>query len=168
MTQFPNLTKLDKSTTYSGISITNKNLKIIPKNSLGKGYQINHWQLSNNQIEWIDRFAFSEIKNLEQLSIENNSIQNLNFLSILEMKGLVYLYAENNSIKDIGVNVFNFTTKMDHVILRENLIVRLEAYVFSKMTDLWLLDLSFNNIEFMHSKSFAGLKSLFHFILQGN
>jgi Leucine-rich repeat (LRR) protein len=167
---FPSIANnLNKSVNYKTITIQNKNFETITSNaSFGQSYSINVLQLQDNRIRWIERYAFSGIKNLNRLTLENNLITNLSFLLLTEMKTLEHLNIQNNSVAIIDQSWFMLANNLFDLYMSKNLLTSLAANSFSNLSKLKQLVLNHNNIETIQSNSFRNLKSLTLLTLNGN
>lgn len=142
--------------------VQNHNLKVLHlhSNEIYKLYdnqlivlsQLTFLRLSYNKIQTIDQHSLNGLYNLERVFFDHNKIH---FIHPLAFKGLVslkYLHLDNNKIKYIEPKTF-ITLIFNDIFHYSN---------------LQFIDLSDNEMEFLHPQAFSDLNSLSRIYLNGN
>uniref|UniRef100_A0A4W3HU63 Extracellular matrix protein 2 n=1 Tax=Callorhinchus milii TaxID=7868 RepID=A0A4W3HU63_CALMI len=144
-------------------------------------------KLNENRLEWLDEESFHDLNNLVTLELEGNNISEINVAptAFTPCKKLIYLrlgrnrfrtvpqglppslqelYLENNEIEEISEAVFNKTTNLNMIVLRNNKLdeSRIAPLAWMNLENLEALDLSHNRI--VHVPSFLP-RGLIHLVL---
>jgi Leucine-rich repeat (LRR) protein len=175
----------------SQVRLETLNIKIIIENNLlknltnSKNAEINgivtKLDLSDNLIECVDRNAFRNFLNLEEitlarnrfkyfdinfssslqiLKLSENRIQHVNSESLKHLQNLTRLELQYNKIELIKNDTFNSLSRMECLMLYGNLIHTIEDDSFANMKRLQLLFLFSNKLERVHRRMFRSLFSL--------
>ncbi|XP_068235043.1 toll-like receptor 7 [Palaemon carinicauda] len=142
--------------------------------------------LDNNEFDWVDNKAFANSnETLHYLSLKNNNLKQfttgetneLPYLATLDLshnnlsvvftdaftyKGLTYLDLSYNQITSIGKRSFAELDNLTELYLNKNQLTKLEEDTFkfnshSSLSDLLVIDISDNNINYIAKTAFAGL-----------
>ncbi|XP_006900788.1 PREDICTED: extracellular matrix protein 2 [Elephantulus edwardii] len=147
-------------------------------------------KINENNLQAINEDSFSDLTQLVALEMEGNSLSetNVNPLTFKPLKSLAYLrlgknkfriipqglpasieelYLENNQIEEISEICFNYTRKINVIVLRYNQIEenRIASLAWIYQEYLESIDLSYNKLY--HVPSYLP-KSLLHLVLIGN
>lgn len=122
---------------------------------------------SNSRIQIITEKAFSNLGNVQYIYLDENGLQNISVDAFNGLHLVYELHLEKNSLKDLAVGCLR-GLEANTVTLNENLIEELKDNVFEGVLNILILDLSFNKIRLLHSKSFQYLDGLEHLILNDN
>ncbi|XP_027748720.1 amphoterin-induced protein 2 [Empidonax traillii] len=177
------------------ISCTNKNLSRVPGNlykcmkRLDLSYnkigllepewvpvlfeKLNTLIVDHNSISSIITGSFSTTPNLKYLDLSSNSLKTLGSPVFQELKALEVLLLYNNQITQIDSLAFGGLYNLQKLYLSYNLLSNfpLDLYVGKhKLTDLALLDVSFNRIRLMPIQRLSSVpaKQLSGIYLHGN
>ncbi|CAD5116475.1 DgyrCDS5358 [Dimorphilus gyrociliatus] len=138
----------------NSIDCSNRNLNRIPSPSNGRLIgQKNSLNISYNRIEDFEILASKSFSNITHLSIKGNSIQTIPE-SLLKLKQIQQLDLAENSLKRLPI--FNF----EHLVylnLSHNHIHFLDGEILQPLHDLEILDLSYNELEFVSKDSFLAV-----------
>lgn len=165
----------------------------IEENSL-KFQNLKILDLGNNKIYFVDKYAFYGLKWLEFVSLSNNNIKSI-CISYISSSFLKYLSLRNNSINSLyekKLEEINFIETVDlgfnsiqeldlsllfentdlenfkHLFLNNNLIEKIRQSDFAYFTELFELDLSFNQLSSMETHAFRNLGHLNRLNLASN
>lgn len=111
---------------------------------------LNKIVLSNNYIEFIRRFAFSNATNLLEFYANNNNMQYFNGEWLSEAKKLELLSISGNKIRFIPRRCLYENKKLIEIYLNKNDISVIEEEAFDGLNSLQYLDLSFNRIKILN------------------
>ncbi|CAF1203134.1 unnamed protein product [Rotaria sordida] len=179
------LKNVSLSQTIFDLDLSSNKLISIP--SLMNFQEMKEIDLKNNLIEEITKNIFNNMANLWRIDLSNNRIRNIesdsfvgvkliklelntNLLTTLETltndnKRISFLNPLNNSLAFFGIsnnlidnlNSLKYMTKLDNIISCCNQIKKLDSNMFSQVSQLEWLDLSYNKIEFIDSMAFNGM-----------
>lgn len=102
--------------------------------------------MDNNNLQFIDRQAFSTLKQLEVLELQNNQLTLMNEFKI-------------QSLNFIDISPFNNLYKLKRLNLRNNLMTKLFPDWITSLVELEQLDLSYNKITMLSSDDFQFLST---------
>ncbi|CAF1124665.1 unnamed protein product [Rotaria sordida] len=178
------LKNVSLSQTIFDLDLSSNKLISIP--SLMNFQEMREIDLKNNLIEEITKYIFNNMANLWRIDLPNNRIRNIesdsfvgveliklelntNLLTSLETltndnKRISFLNPLNNSLAFFGIsnnlidnlNSLKYMTKLDNITSCCNQIKKLDSNMFSQVSQLEWLDLSYNKIEFIDSMAFNG------------
>ena len=168
-----NLLTESMSTTVVDLDLSSNNLIEIP--SMIKFEEMREINLYNNLIEEIKSNIFSDMMNLVQLDLSNNRIKQISFdafigltLITLDLNNnlltsieaiyplnqtLAIVSFSNNFIEDL--NPLKEMSNLDSLTICCNQIKILDEFIFNKSNKLGSVDLSYNQIEFIHPMVFT-------------
>ncbi|UJR34542.1 hypothetical protein I4U23_027319 [Adineta vaga] len=149
LTELPSMTKFKQ---LSKIYLRNNSIEEIKLNTLSHMPRFTTLDLSNNRIKQIapDTFIGS---NLITLYLDSNFLTSISFLYPLS-QSLSFLTLSNNFIEDL-----NPLKEMFELIILDiccNKINKIDEFNFNKLFRLTSVDLSYNEIEFIHPMAFNG------------
>jgi len=145
--------------------------------------------LSDNFIEYVDKFTFVNFVNLEEVDLRQNQIQSTEIsfgssIKILRLQDnqiseiisesfknlnqLFVLEIHFNKIQKIKNDTFRGLSGMEYLIMFRNLIHTIEDYSFAAMKKMKFLYLFSNKLEKIHNKMFRNLFSLTDLLLFEN
>nr|ANG08899.1 toll family protein LongTollA2 [Parasteatoda tepidariorum] len=130
-------------------------------------YSLQKLFIDNNEIEAISDDAFSVLYKLHTLHLHNNR---LTFITASTFSGLFVidmLSLNNNFIENIHIDAFSNNSAIIEINLSDNKLSTVPSAVQSLML-LRSLDLSNNEISYIHSASHRGLENLYSLVLSGN
>jgi Leucine-rich repeat (LRR) protein len=173
------------------VRLQTSNIKIIIENNLlknltnSKNAEINSFvtqlDLSDNMIENVERNAFRNFLNLEEINLGRNRLKSfdINFPSCLQilklpenriqhvtseslkhLQNLTRLELQYNKIELIKNDTYNWLSSMECLMLFGNLIHTIEDDSFAKMKRLQVLFLFSNKLDKIHKRMFRSLYSL--------
>jgi len=139
-------------------------LATVPKSILNGVKELN---LSNNRISNVT--IIPETSSLEKLDLSSNGVVSLDYDAFDNLDYLKILILSNNKIDKIGDDIFEWnplTLKVIH--LDNNKLEFVQHFLFYDLTDLFEIDLSHNEIAFIHPHAFGQQKSLVTLKLNNN
>lgn len=125
------------------LSLSNNNITQIHEQAFQSQTNLESLDLSRNQIKSIPKKTLSYLKNLKSLDLTQNSLDSLSSLSGLINLKEVYL-SHNNLNRLLNDS---FPSSLTSMFIEHNCISVIESGVFSHLTSLLQLHLSFNHIE---------------------
>ena len=162
------------SSSLVDLDLSSNNLIEIP--SMIKFEEMKRIELHHNLIEEVKSNTFSNMMNLVQLDLSNNRIKQIAFDAFIGMsltrldlsnnlltitsflyplnQSMTYLTLSNNFIDDL--DPLKEMSNLDTLIICCNQIKQLDKFVFNKANSLRTIDLSYNQIEFIHPMAFNG------------
>ena len=129
---------------------------------------VKYIDLSNNVIQSRKRLeaAFRVFPNIESISLQSCSMRWGNFL--LSNPHVTFFDASSNNIPTFPSKTFKHMPRLQTVLLSKNLISSLTGNLFNLTPDLEMLDLSYNNIDFISSTFFINSTKKFQYLLLRN
>lgn len=120
--------------------------------------------LSRNQFELLKNDSFPRMPNIIQLDLREILAVNITLNTFAGMRNLKILLLSKNKLSTVPYGVL--LPQLHYLDLSSNSNLFTPSYFtldknkFENMTDLWGLNLSYNNIHVLHSYSFTGLTNL--------
>lgn len=160
----------------SHIFLRNNSLLAVPTDFLIKTPALKFLLMDNNFISTIDKFAFAGCSRLEQLFLNYNRIGNIHKLAFsIQAHGstslnlnLTLLQIAHNKLKTISP-AFNFTNKLLHLDISENVFEKVEPFSLSNLSNLRTLNMvKCDNLTRIEPFAFAGLSELRTLFLSNN
>ena len=139
-----------------------------------KGYtELEHLDLSDNEITKISSKSFVHTPNLESLTLKRNKITALHSDAFHGVNNLKSLVLTENNIVNFDNSVFEKTPNLDTLVLSSNhhLAARLKdgiATLFSPMKNISKLELTSTGLQFLPQKIFENLTELSLVALSSN
>lgn len=125
------------------------------------------FNVSNSRIQLVTEKAFSNLGNVQYIYLDGNNLQNISEDAFNGLHLVYELHLEKNKLKELTVG-FLIGLEANSVLLNENSIEEIKGDTFTGVLSILILDLSFNKIHLLHSKSFQYLDALEHLILNNN
>ena len=110
---------------------------------------------TSNEIQELDGRLFNGLTNLESIGLSNNKLRKLDSHLFKGLNSLQDVFLANNQLSELDEGIFKDTPEAKHISLRGNRLVKL--FNFKKMINLIFLDIVFNSLTDVNTKSFEGL-----------
>ncbi|KAF5298211.1 hypothetical protein FQA39_LY02635 [Lamprigera yunnana] len=129
-----------------------------------------HWFTCKTcNLSSITSSTFNFPKNsINRLILSENNIIEVNEKSFAKLPFLKTLILRGNLIDRINIDTFDGIPKLLQLDLSKNVLEYLEEFTFSKLEDLDLLNLNHNLIEAISKDAFYGLQNLKYLYFNGN
>lgn len=160
----------DPGKTMQHLSLADSNLIDVPKATLRYCFKLKHLYLSNNRIKYLLNYSFGFMFNLLELYLNNNQIENIeqNAFSIDDESmigpGLIEkLDLSYNRLVKLEANIFSFLTNLRYLLLNNNFIKQIDTTTFYGINYLIILDLSINQLDrldFLSNQNFSSIRVL--------
>lgn len=134
-------------------------LKRFRKTSLVNAHNLIEIDLSYNKLKRLEEGLFSVCKKLMTLNLFRNDIVEVNENAFSGSNYLEKLVLSSNEIRRLKANVFRSLPALTELDLKKNRVEDL-GVVFQNLTQLEILELSFNKIKQLNSSTFWGINSL--------
>ncbi|XP_043093170.1 toll-like receptor 13 [Puntigrus tetrazona] len=130
--------------------------------------QLQTLQIYSNDISFVDKLAFKDLKNLTTLMIGSNKLSSNGYLKNLQ--NLKSLDLANNKLDSVHKGDFNSLKSLKNLSLPDNQISFIEAGSFSELTNLIFLNLQSNKLSqsSINAFVFSGLPNLKTLLLNNN
>lgn len=127
--------------------------------------EVSTLSFEDTKISMIPQKIIDSFPSLEELDLSHNSFTELNFVDITDtLTNLTTLNANTNNISTLAEDVFHKTPKLRVLYLARNQIQSLPATVFSGLSSLEQLDLSYNEIRTIDQEQIFGNLANLHWI----
>ncbi|XP_055676839.1 leucine-rich repeat-containing protein 15-like [Lutzomyia longipalpis] len=156
----------DGSTVIMKRNLTNLEGKSLPLN--GREINVTTLDLSENQIDEIDKDAFGGFINLHRLYLDHNRLSHMAVGVFNPLMKLKYLSLHSNNLQSIDTMRFPENSSLEELFLINNHITNLPEGSFENLRKLNNLHLSRNHLQILHEDAFRGLSSLKHLMLREN
>ncbi|CAH1797113.1 unnamed protein product [Owenia fusiformis] len=110
--------------------------------------------LSHGQISTIKALAFSPLTDLNELDLSLNKIHSIAKDSFQGLNKLRVLRLQHNKLSALDMSTFDDLYTIQSLSLNDNLLLDIDEYLLVNTGDLVELDLSNNNIAFLHDNFF--------------
>ncbi|XP_003973705.1 prolargin [Takifugu rubripes] len=147
----------------NALNCENRNIRVIPTIP----FRTHYLYLQNNYITEVTEGAFVNATEVRWINLANNRIHQINKQVFEKIPALLYLYAQENRLKEIPSGL---PASLEQLRLSKNRISKIPAGAFSKMGNLTLLDLYYNQLADadLGANTFKDLKSLVQLNLARN
>lgn len=129
------------------------NIRSITKKEIEPVESLVNLFISENEIQFIERDAFTGLKSLQELWINFNGITEVPIPPINAKK----LHIDNNNIAHVKKDDFQFGSKLETLSIKNNQISVINAETFENLTNLMSLYLGGNNINVLPDNAFKPL-----------
>lgn len=116
-------------------------------------------QLNRNRIGQLPPSIFKGLRSIERIDLAQNLISELDDDVFEDLPTLLILELGFNRIVSLPDSVFDGAPNLNSLFLAYNTIVNIET-PFQNLTELKLLDLSYNQIEFIEPSAFSSMARL--------
>lgn len=130
--------------------------------------ELKHIDLSEHNIERIDRSAFEGLTDLETLSLKNNKISTIADFLFESLENLVRLDLSNNRLYEVNDSTFKGLANLQRLELNNNNLETIYPYSFAPLQSLKRLRLSYNKLKEIHPNRFGELSELETLYLDNN
>jgi hypothetical protein len=149
------------------ITLSNNNLRKIPERAFEcveeTKLKFRSLNFSNNNIDSIDSYAFSNLPKFEAfndnypfISITNDVITTLRSFAFNNINGFNRIDLSNNRIESLESYSFNNLMKINSINLSNNSIKAIVSYTFNNMSNVNSINISYNAIEILEENGFNG------------
>jgi len=153
-------------TIISSINTTNLTENYFPNNL--DYNQLEEIELSFNQINSLDAYVFRHLKEFQgRLILKNNQIKYLNFYAFDHLILVKNLSLKTNFIQNLSSRHFQDLKQLYELDLSFNQIHQLNNNTFQYLKNLHILYLNYNPLEFIHPNTFSNLTQLKQIHFQG-
>lgn len=159
-TNFERINVIEYPSEIKELAMWQNKITNVTKRSMTNMKNLLFLTLSDNKIECIEPFAFSELNKLIELKMASNRIQNLTREMFDGLHSLEFVTFEKNEIEFIGPNTFSRMENLKKLQLSSNQLTILDPDTFSGLRNLKILDLSRNPLKEIHPKLFIDLYNL--------
>ncbi|KAL3069137.1 hypothetical protein niasHS_009799 [Heterodera schachtii] len=149
------------------LELSNNQITRIPSNFLSRLTKLRTLNLRGNKMKVIDG-ATKEAKNLEHLDLSSNQIEHILPNSFANFGALLHLNLSHNHLHAIDRTTFTGLTNLTDMDLRQNRISKLDNDQFDTLSELANLGLSGNLISELMAKPFSSLEKLRNLDLSSN
>ena len=104
--------------------------------------------LTNNHIQYISPYAFTDLHLLTNLSLANNNIQNLSSIHFEKLKNLYELDLSFNHIYELNNDIFQYLSNLHILYLNHNRLKFIDSNVFTNL--IYLKEINLQNIPLIH------------------
>lgn len=125
------------------------------------------FNVSNSKVQLVTEKAFSHLGNVQYIYLNGNGLQNISEDAFDGLHLVYELHLEQNRLKELTVG-FLRGLEANSVTLNDNLIEELKNDVFTGVLNILILNLSFNKIHLLHTRSLQHLDELEHLLLNDN
>ena len=132
------------------LDLSNNNLSSISNRLFKSQSELKVLNLTRNNITFIEKDAFMGLQKLIKLDIRQNNIRSIHPEALVELSYLLQLNLSCNIIKTIPM----FPASLQLLDLRKNEIIYIDSKVFSGLKNLIGINLAHNNINFVHQNAF--------------
>jgi len=120
------------------------------------------------KIQKLDKYSFSDCKNVNSISLENNEITQIGQNTFSNCQSLTHVYLYNNKINQLDENSFIGASKVQYLYLNNNPIQNFPKNIFKPLTNLIHFYAYSTNLSVIHSDSFGIHQKLTQLYLQYN
>lgn len=120
------------------------------------------------KIHKLDKYSFSDCKNLFYLYLYNNEITQIGEYTFSNCQNLIFVRLYNNKINQFAEKSFDGASKVQYLRLDNNPIQNFPKNIFKPLTSLIQLEAYSTNLTVLHSDSFGVHLKLTHLHLQKN
>ena len=118
------------------------------------GVRMSEINLENNQIENITKEGFANMHNLKILNLGGNNILQIDSMVFSQLRLLKVLYLYNNVITNITYYSFSYLFSIEEIHIQNNRLPLVPNV--ANLTRLQVLDVSRNEISYIHPEAFQG------------
>ncbi|KPI96732.1 Chaoptin [Papilio xuthus] len=151
----------------SGLSVLNAShnaLRDLPKQAFPKLYELHTVDLAHNNISLIGNAAFQNLFSLRYLNLSHNALERIGPAAFGALATLLRLQASHNGLRDLSRGALARLASCRNIDLSHN---RLDT-IFQIPISLSELDLSYNNLTEVRSKTWPPMNALLSLELEGN
>ncbi|XP_042891186.1 protein toll-like [Penaeus japonicus] len=159
---FVNLTKL------TNVSLWNNQLTDIQRNLFPDIPNLKFLDLRDNLLSAITNRQFRGMKILKRLNLGGNRLSSLNNDSFLDLRSLEELELHSNLLEKLPSGIFDNQRLIKKLILRNNSFSKLPDKIFQKCESLNMLDLSYNNLQYIERLQLPGPTTSLTYLDLGN
>lgn len=143
------------------LTLRNTRLKKLENGCFTNLSYLNHLNLSENQLNYIDSTIFDvDLHNITVLNMNSNNFEMIEDELFVNLCNLKELYLSKNNIKFIGSESFKPLKNLEILDLSNNKLKRLVSDVFYDLTYLKVLKLERNKLKFVDTNLFEKLTSI--------
>ena len=155
----------DVKSTLLFLSFSNNLLGKIPVDSLNTLEELYHLGISYNRITHLEDGSFQKLKKLELLNLSNNGIETIRKNAFLRLLNLRSLDMSGNNLTGIATEFI--LPSAGNILLFNNDIRHILGPLVIKSGNR-KIDLSFNNLSFLHPLAFLHMNETTNIVLRAN
>ncbi|XP_012279467.1 leucine-rich repeat neuronal protein 1-like [Orussus abietinus] len=125
-------------------------------------------QLSSNEMAWLPKDVFGELKNLTKLDLSSNLLRGVDPRAFQGLPSLQILDLSGNQLKSLDPTWFQGNPGLTDLNLHGNLLESFEWSSEEVFSGLLRLDLSYNNLKTLSASSFESTPRITHLDLSFN
>ncbi|GJQ85019.1 hypothetical protein Trydic_g3680 [Trypoxylus dichotomus] len=157
----------EKTRSYFTIEVTNQNVERLNRGAFAN-LTLAALILKNNRINYIEKHAFLNTKNVQELDLNGNKLKAL-FKDVLnDLSGMVTLDLSNNQLEQIEDGAFAYLVSLEELNLSNNKLKVWNPNWFANNNRMHKLNAVGNLLETLPEKSFRDMEKLSSLILRNN